>query len=616
MKRGRNQNLTLITQLIGQICFNKHETIYWSRIGQKVLENSNADLIWRKIGRRLIRQQNSLYLECLLRQLLMNAASDEQVEWYLGNLNEQENRSTITHLLTNKFLLINFYSTFQNQNLIENIIGYLANFSLNLFEQTFCKVLSVWSNATLVRHQTKDQHYYLCRILICCLKNAIKLEFKLDANQMLQLILRSAEMHLKMVELEKRNTGLFVIEQLMNYLNEDKDKLDGKLSFEIKLNDEIRFLSKILDENFREEDRNVKEDKEELKEEFDYIINNEEEDDLKPYDMSNDLPMIKTKKPIYLKDCLDGLMNAEDSEFNRTCLECLFDLIDKNRYQAVELSVDFMRVLLFLDNEDEELKEIRLKAMIKFCNLNPLSSAQFLTSQIYEQNLSIVRKLEVLDVLIESGKQLSSAKSSIEDNKIKSIQNIVRHQKPEYERIIEERLKLKTRYLCPISSSKSAISFKNEFTQYVNHYFYPLINNYDKKDITLKFNEDDYFVLGKLLQALAELLKCVSQTHLTHKMAISLIDFINVFKNHHESYVRKSITICIHSILTNVPNYFLFEELQTDMLSFRNYLANLKQLDPESFHSHCVLVLFTLNEQLNDYQNKIKTDHRIKKIQI
>ena len=308
-------------------------------------------------------------------------------------------------------------------------------------------------------------------------------------------------------------------------------------------------------------------------------------------------------------------MNAEDVEYNATCLDCLPELIERNRPQAGELSVDFIRVLLFLDYDDET-KAIRFKSMVKLASLDPARSAPYLTGQVYDQNTSIVRKLEVLDVIVAGARELSSRQSAgaLEDNQIRSIQNIVRQPKRDYEKIIEERVKAKTRYLCPTASAlhKLPAASRNEFLPHVNHFFYPLINNFDRKDVALKFNEDDYFVLGKLIVTLAELLKAVSQTHVTHKLAVALIDFLNAFKNHPESYVRKSITIAIHSILTNVSGFFLFEELQADLMSFRDFLVAQKQTDPETFHSHGVLVLYALEEQLNAYQTSLRTGDRMK----
>jgi hypothetical protein len=32
----------------------------------------------------------------------------------------------------------------------------------------------------------------------------------------------------------------------------------------------------------------------------------DDEDDLIPYDLSNDVPLVKTNQPAYLRDCLDG----------------------------------------------------------------------------------------------------------------------------------------------------------------------------------------------------------------------------------------------------------------------------------------------------------------------
>ena len=632
----------MITELIGRICFNRHEAIYWSVVGRRVLENAVQDPIWRKIGRRLINQANAFYREALVKQLLMNAADHEQVEWFLGtDLNDERNGncSTIRHLLTNKFLLISYSPAFENQRLIENTIGYLAHrANRELFESTLHNVLSVWSNATLVRHQTTDQHNYLCRILACSLRHMMRLRMKLDSGRFLSVILHGGETHLKMVEPVKRNSGLFMVQKLVNYLHADNEKMNGEqLDFEIDLNDAaVRYLNAILEGKSEalgkgtsplgESKANTlgkpKDKKEEDEAMYDYepAIGNDDEDDLVPYDMSGDVPVIKTKRPIYLKDCLEGLMNSEDVEYNSTCLDYLPELIEKNPWQARELNVDFIRVLLFLDCEDEdERKQLRFRSMVKLCNLDPDRSAQYLTSQVYDQNLSIVRKLDVLDIMVESARQLSSGESAIDERQtVKSIQNIVRQPRPEYEKIIEERVKAKTRYLCPTSKAmhKLPAGVPNGFVPHVNEYFYPLIANYDKADVTLKFHEDDYFVLGRLIVTLAELLKAVSQTHLTRKMAVALIDFLNVFRNHPESYVRKSITIAIHSILSHVPSFFLFEDLQADLLSFRDFLVGLKQIDPETFHSHGVLALYTLQEQLNDYQASQRSGRQMKEIKI
>lgn len=630
--------MSLITELIGRICFNRHETIYWSVVGRRVLSSSVEGPIWRKIGRRLINQQNTLYLEGLLRQLLLNAENHEQVEWYLGadltdstdDRHGDSRRATIRHLLTNKFLLISYSAPFEGQSLIENLIGCLAHRS-SLFESTLHNVLSVWSNASLVRHQTKDQHYYLCRILACSLRHMTRLGVQLESGRFLSVILHGAETHLKLVEPEKRNSGLFVVQHLANYMHKHNEKLskEEKLDFDVDLNDKaIGYLNAILEgkqntpnkrpEDLDRGDETAKKEADELEDN-----NNQEEqndDDLVPYDMSDDRSVLPGKRPIYLKDCLEGLMNTEDVEYNAVCLECLPELIEKNRSQASELSVDFIRVLLFLDcEEDAEAKRLRARSMVRLCSLDPTKSAAYLTGQLYDQNLSIVRKLDLLDTIVESARQLSSSAAGplVDGQQIKSIQNIVRERRPEYERIIEERVKAKTRYLCPTASAigrtvhRLPADSPNEFVQHVNHFFYPLINQFDRKEVALRFNEDDHFVLGKLIVTLAELLKAVSQTHVTPKMAVALVDFLNAFKNHPESYVRKSITIAIHSILSNVPSFFLFEELQADLLSFRDFLVAQKQLDPETFHSHGVLVLYTLEERLNSYQVSLRTKNKM-----
>ena len=55
------------------------------------------------------------------------------------------------------------------------------------------------------------------------------------------------------------------------------------------------------------------------------ITQNEEDsdDDLVPYDLSNDIKLTKTKQPAFLRECLDGLIYSEDPEKVELCLSAI-----------------------------------------------------------------------------------------------------------------------------------------------------------------------------------------------------------------------------------------------------------------------------------------------------
>lgn len=75
----------------------------------------------------------------------------------------------------------------------------------------------------------------------------------------------------------------------------------------------------------------------------------DDEDDLLPYDLSNDIPLAKTNKPAYLRDCLDG------------------DYLNQlSRYKSINLIVYIFFIALIF-SEDPDKIEVSLKSVENLC---------------------------------------------------------------------------------------------------------------------------------------------------------------------------------------------------------------------------------------------------------
>ena len=61
------------------------------------------------------------------------------------------------------------------------------------------------------------------------------------------------------------------------------------------------------------------------------------DDDLVPYDLSNDVKISNTKQPAYLRDCLDGLIYSEDVEKIELCLNSVENLCKNYHYELHEV---------------------------------------------------------------------------------------------------------------------------------------------------------------------------------------------------------------------------------------------------------------------------------------
>lgn len=54
--------------------------------------------------------------------------------------------------------------------------------------------------------------------------------------------------------------------------------------------------------------------------------------------MSNDIPESKVKRPLYLRDCMKGLIEQDNVEWTETCLRYAEDLIKANPYAIEEVA--------------------------------------------------------------------------------------------------------------------------------------------------------------------------------------------------------------------------------------------------------------------------------------
>ena len=54
------------------------------------------------------------------------------------------------------------------------------------------------------------------------------------------------------------------------------------------------------------------------------------DDELEPYDMSNDQKVVTAKSPLYVRNCMEGLLNSEKPDQVEICLKTASALIRKH----------------------------------------------------------------------------------------------------------------------------------------------------------------------------------------------------------------------------------------------------------------------------------------------
>jgi telomere length regulation protein len=133
----------------------------------------------------------------------------------------------------------------------------------------------------------------------------------------------------------------------------------------------------------------------------------DDDDEFVAYDTSNDVPLIKTKQPAFLRDCLDTLIYSEDGEKVEASMYAIDGLCKNYHFELEEICVELLKILLHKSNQYsiDNFDELRMNSMITITVHYPKQSAQYLTSQFYEAGFSLTQRTNILHVITISLEQ-------------------------------------------------------------------------------------------------------------------------------------------------------------------------------------------------------------------
>jgi len=210
-----------------------------------------------------------------------------------------------------------------------------------------------------------------------------------------------------------------------------------------------------------------------------------------------------------------------------------------------EISEALARSLLCSRNdiEQEKFQELRRKSMIALTVYSPTIVASWLTNQFYEKNYSLYQRMEILDILVEAAKELSSF------NAEKSTPEQTEH----------------VNWIGQVTRKGTTVR-KNPSTQViafhsmVSSFIYPLMAHYDKKGNSFNLLEEDSFLLAKLLHSLGIFLGCAKNSLTVRKIANELFHFAMALRSHAQAVVRRGVLFVMMQIIMTFPPSMFAED--------------------------------------------------------
>uniref|UniRef100_A0A6Q2ZGZ1 Telomere length regulation protein TEL2 homolog n=1 Tax=Esox lucius TaxID=8010 RepID=A0A6Q2ZGZ1_ESOLU len=598
LRDGRDCSLAFVALTLGKACVQGHRLVF-EVLAPTLSSSTSSDMVWQRVCWKLLENVPERWLESVLTGLLCLSyfsARPDTLSRIMGNLVLKNKKAHF--VITHKLLLLQYkYET----RVLRVVLGYLADDRERrpLLLQVLRALCQAWANPSAVRHTTLEQQLYVSRALLLCVALLDDAELKELRSELLQCMLGGMQSHLDSSVVRVRRMGMVVGECLSSRMD-----IDGaKLKFEYEQDEETKELLSLLAPP-SEETKPVAGPQDPPREVEVQTVQSQaaaartsaavpdsdldSDDELTPYDMSGDQEMSPAAPPRYLRDCLEAFLSSEDPVRVELSLRAVEGLVRKNPSTAREVSVELSKVLLHMEDRygTEGFLSLRRSAMVALAVTHPVT--EFLTTEFYSMNYSLRQRLDMLEVLATSAQELSQP---ITDKGVpsKGIRAVTVDAPPypdddttHWRQVVERRIQSKTKLLSKGVTRPPAKPTPNRFAPVAGHYFFPLLRNYDRPQVTFDLLGSDHLVLGRLIHTLGLMMHLAVNAPVATQMGRALLDFVWAVRYHIDQMVRRGVLFAVCSVFLSMPSQSLLVELSDQLFETRAWLADVAEGDPDA----------------------------------
>jgi hypothetical protein len=503
------------------------------------------------------------------------------------------------HRICDTMLTKRFY---KNDMILKNVAQYLKTDEVLLVE-TFCSLADVWGNAVALNRMSIDQRVYLSKAMILFAK-AMSTSGVNVQNEIRRKLFSAVPIHLELTEEKLRAIGMIVTECILSRINAS----DCNINFEY---DGLRADSKALVEQLRSlneeshgnETPSSSDNLESLIRSYETSIPSANEpigvtqkekaqpesvaeewdsdDELTPYDLSNDVAAVEVQRPKYLRDLIDGMLEKTNAAIWIGSVQACEELVKSQLAQDDPcVGIELLALLVTLEKQFhvENFDAIRYGAAVAIVNVYPQACAPYLCEQFHEPagKYSISHRVFMLNVLAGSVRDLCSFHPDEVQQRDRNA-SIVEN---DWERVIRERIQMNTKYK---SRSKPVLTKANNLNTCIGHFFYPLARGSCKvgamsPQSMLKHvvGMDWHQLLVHYVDTLAIIMCCSVHCQAASKMALEFLELTKCLRSHTDTAVRTSVVRSVAAVLISVPKATLLNrDMLEEFVGVRRWLEEL-----------------------------------------
>ncbi|XP_048486589.1 uncharacterized protein LOC105398848 isoform X1 [Plutella xylostella] len=611
--------------------------------------------LFHKLVHHMTRQALDTFSVILMKRCVINYKNQEQSILEVLGDNIDTNKD-LKQVLCYKIPFNTVPKDYKNTLFCENLVYYISTSSTapELLTDFILRLGLVWSDVKSLNTTNYSQHMFISQILVLAVKYrllmAANMKEKWDSQALKNVLFMGISKHLDSLSAEFRTIGMATVEIILNNLKAVEDKDGATLNFDYtaiceKFQEIHKTLFKLdtkclLDPNvkpppkYKEKTININEVLDsiayKLVEEDEKPVQNtlitsavktptqtkeiiktiiaeklsaltkrldpdpdlDSDDELQPYDMSNDLPASAKKRPAFLRDLIEKLTDAADIEDYEACLAVAEDLVHAQlKNDDPKLAIDLLNLFIHLESKYniEDFDNIRFAICIAIVVAQPKVSAEHLCKEFHSDigRYSIATKILMLDVLSESANRISDVRDG--PNKPPPKKDIVVKQTASddnlpAEEIIRRRLLNKVKYTHSKRLHPFAKAKRNQFAAVSDSFFYPLVSGFGRKQLSLSYHnlkqDIDNILLIKYLSVVGNIILASKNCPNCPKYCGELMEILLYLRYNSEPKIQVCVMSLIASIILAVPKSMIIAEFLEYMVDFREWLNDcVNQMD-------------------------------------
>ncbi|KAH8382042.1 hypothetical protein KR009_001559, partial [Drosophila setifemur] len=535
-------------------------------------------------------------------------------------------------------------------NQLKTLAGYLNAIAPAQLQVLFNQLLGIWSKRISLQKLSSKEHLAISKLLVLAGKCLCRgLELGLDSNRQLH---DGLSHHLQSPDVLQRHVGMKSVELLFNFMALPDTKEEDRLRFNY---DSIKgtpqwHIFEELDElaEFKgpsKKDLNEKPDEENLKRLEQHLqefmgcpeknqqqigakmdstnkpeaarkdnVNMQldsdddepleaDEDDLKPYDLSNDITSTLEKRPKFLLDLLHLLRTkVENYQVFEGALGTAEQLIRRQLARHdTQLALDLMQLFITLDMQFyfENFERTQFQCCVAICVAHPGPCAEYLCRQFHTDNSTYAANVRILilQVLAAAAKELSGDEKQDQEMGNDSLDIVPpaakQPRKFEFQqdednpaarlasaqRIIRERLRAKTRRYFSKPKTHDRMERANPFHPVAGTFFFSLVRGQRTRQMLFVKYEDiahdiDTQLLVNLLHTLSVMVMCSQNCPLLPAMTREIFDLCAFVRFNAEARVRAATLQLIGIALVTTPAHVLAQHFAESLNELQRWLED------------------------------------------